>query len=193
MIRLTSDLFRSNLGGVDSQLGYVGSCMRLLIWFPSPGSWHSFKEHAIHSFHNYCHLLPSFHNFTSSLHSMKYIKYSSLTWFSVYMWYLFNTTSVLGSVSATRFLVPSTSIRHFMTATNLFIHIKSQYLTTKCFKLHLELQSILQIVSGKVLQMQCTRLILKWYLTCYFPIHVLLFHKFIQNHWKTSQANRALN
>ena len=124
---------------------------------------------------------------------MKYIKYSSPTWFSVYMWYLFNTTSVSGSVSATWFLVPSTSIRHFMTATNLFIHIKSQYLTTKCFKLHLELQSILQIVSGNVLQMQCTRLILKWYLTRYFQIHVLLFHKFIQNHWKTSQANRALN
>ena len=41
--------------------------------------------------------------------------------------------------------------------------------------------------------MQCTRLILKWYLSYYFQIHVLLFHKFIQNHWKTSQANRALN
>ena len=66
MIRLTSDLFRSNLGGVDSQLGYVGSCMRLpfgsrhlvpgthsrsmpytvfTIWFTSQGSFNEPGSH----------------------------------------------------------------------------------------------------------------------------------------------------
>ena len=38
-----------------------------------------YESHLTRLTHNYCHLLPSFHNFTSNLHSMKYIKYSSPT------------------------------------------------------------------------------------------------------------------
>ena len=44
------------------------------IWFPPPGSWHSFKEHAIHSFHHLVTRQGSF-NEPGSHHPV------SATWF----------------------------------------------------------------------------------------------------------------